>query len=247
MVYEKNIGYNVRRGGDNPMDNYSKIISNNIMKYRKINGYTQDALAEKLGVTFQAVSKWENEQSCPDILLLPRLAEVLKISIDELFGKEAVKAKSKTHNHLISDLPWPDDNVVRGVVFLGHKILDTCEDMSKFTFKLEGQALNVVSHCNIECNQIQSGAQAACNINCGGSISGGANAGCDINCGGALSGGANAGCDIKTHGISGDTSAGGDITVGHEIEGAVKCGGDLTCHTIKGDVICHGDIIYEKG
>lgn len=52
-------------------------------KQRKI-GLTQDQLAEKVGVSPQAVSKWENNFSCPDIGLLPSLADLFGISIDEL-------------------------------------------------------------------------------------------------------------------------------------------------------------------
>lgn len=50
---------------------------------------TQDQMAEKLGVTAQAISKWENDQSCPDIAMLPRLAELFGISTDELLGVES--------------------------------------------------------------------------------------------------------------------------------------------------------------
>ena len=48
-------------------------IGKRIMENRKRFGLTQDALAEQLGVTAQAVSKWENDQSCPDITTLPTL------------------------------------------------------------------------------------------------------------------------------------------------------------------------------
>ena len=49
----------------------------------------QDELAEKLGVSAQAVSKWENDQTCPDISLLPLLAKTLGVSVDELLsGKQ---------------------------------------------------------------------------------------------------------------------------------------------------------------
>ena len=46
---------------------------------------TQEELADKLGVSFQAVSKWENAQSAPDISLLPLLAETFRCTIDDLF------------------------------------------------------------------------------------------------------------------------------------------------------------------
>ena len=53
---------------------------------RKRLGLTQDKLAEALGVTAQAVSKWENDLSCPDITMLPKLAALFGITTDELLG-----------------------------------------------------------------------------------------------------------------------------------------------------------------
>ena len=61
-----------------------QTIGRRIAENRKRLGMTQDQLAEKLGVTAQAVSKWENAQSCPDITMLPRLAEIYGISTDAL-------------------------------------------------------------------------------------------------------------------------------------------------------------------
>jgi len=57
-----------------------------ITSKRKEKGLTQDALAEHMGVTKASVSKWETEQSYPDITLLPQLATFFNISIDELLG-----------------------------------------------------------------------------------------------------------------------------------------------------------------
>lgn len=62
----------------------NETIGNRISKHRKEKGLTQEELAEKLGVSSQAVSKWENDQSCPDISLLPILCSVFGISTDEL-------------------------------------------------------------------------------------------------------------------------------------------------------------------
>ena len=61
-------------------------LGKRIIENRKRLGLTQDRLAEQLGVTAQAVSKWENDQSCPDITMLPKLAEIFGISTDELLG-----------------------------------------------------------------------------------------------------------------------------------------------------------------
>ena len=68
--------------------NYPQVLSERILALRKEKGLTQEALAGQLGVSFQAVSKWENGQSCPDIALLPLLAEIFEVPIDGLFGKE---------------------------------------------------------------------------------------------------------------------------------------------------------------
>lgn len=61
-------------------------LSNNIQRLRKAKGLTQDNLAEKLGVSSQAVSKWENGISFPDISLLPKLADLFEVSMDDLFS-----------------------------------------------------------------------------------------------------------------------------------------------------------------
>jgi len=66
-----------------------EILAGNISRYRKEQGLTQEALGEKLGVSFQAVSKWETNQTVPDTALLPELARALNISIDKLFGYSA--------------------------------------------------------------------------------------------------------------------------------------------------------------
>lgn len=63
-----------------------QTLGKRIMHHRKRLGLTQDQLAEKCGVTAQAVSKWENDQSCPDINMLPRLAELFGTTTDALLG-----------------------------------------------------------------------------------------------------------------------------------------------------------------
>ena len=59
---------------------------------RKEKELTQEDLAQKLNVSAQAVSKWENDLTCPDISLLPELAQILSVSVDELLsGKQENK------------------------------------------------------------------------------------------------------------------------------------------------------------
>ncbi len=63
-------------------------LGKRIAVFRRQMSMTQDELAEKLGVSAQAVSKWENDLSCPDIMLLPRLAQYLNTSVDVLLSGE---------------------------------------------------------------------------------------------------------------------------------------------------------------
>ena len=64
-------------------------LGKRIGQYRRQRNMTQEELAQKLGVTAQAVSKWENDASCPDIALLPQLANLLGIRVDTLLTGEA--------------------------------------------------------------------------------------------------------------------------------------------------------------
>ncbi|MBQ8822053.1 MAG: helix-turn-helix transcriptional regulator [Lachnospiraceae bacterium] len=70
------------------MKNY---ISENIRKYRKIKGFTQEELALQLGVTAQAVSRWEAGVGMPDISLIVPIAQNLGVTTDTLFGMEDIE------------------------------------------------------------------------------------------------------------------------------------------------------------
>ena len=70
-----------------------QTMGKRIVQLRKEKGYTQEQLAELCGVSAQAVSKWENDVSCPDISILPQLADVLGVSTDELLGVKPIEPK----------------------------------------------------------------------------------------------------------------------------------------------------------
>lgn len=65
-------------------------IKTKIAFYRKAKNMTQEELAEKLGVSPQAVSKWENGIACPDIQLLVPLANIFEITTDELLSNDKI-------------------------------------------------------------------------------------------------------------------------------------------------------------
>lgn len=61
-------------------------IAENIRSLRKQNSFTQEQLAEALGVTVSAVYKWESSQSIPEVKMLMELADLFEISVDTLLG-----------------------------------------------------------------------------------------------------------------------------------------------------------------
>lgn len=63
-------------------------VGKKIAELRKANNMTQFDFADKLGISFQAVSNWERGNSMPDISKLPEIAELFNVSIDEILGKE---------------------------------------------------------------------------------------------------------------------------------------------------------------
>ena len=84
-------------------------ISENIRKYRKLKGFTQEELAQELGVTSQAVSRWEAGAGMPDISLIVPIAQNLGVTTDALFGMEDIVYdqlaidKVKAHLKSLSD------------------------------------------------------------------------------------------------------------------------------------------------
>ena len=67
-------------------------IGENIRKHRRDMNLSQEVLAERLGVSFQAVSKWENESALPDILIMPKLADY--------FGREGTDEREMIQSQI---------------------------------------------------------------------------------------------------------------------------------------------------
>ncbi len=75
-------------------------IGKKIVSLRKQNNMTQMELADKMGISFQAVSNWERGNSMPDISKLPELAEIFEVSLDELLGEKSSLVEAAVENSL---------------------------------------------------------------------------------------------------------------------------------------------------
>lgn len=198
--------------------------------YRKACGLTQESLANQLGISNQAVSKWESDQCCPDIQLLPKLAEIFNISIDQLFGRE-IPAPPVIH-----ELPWEDDNQFRAVLYQGRKLQRNklfnrhSAEKAQIEFHYSGPAVNVNSDFSVTCT------------NC--TIEGSITAGDGVVCQDVF-GSVSAGDGIECRDIYGSATAGDSIRCG-TIGGNVTAGDSIHCTEIGGKAEAGDRIIYTK-
>ena len=125
-----------------------------ISQLRRENGMTQETLAQRLGISNQAVSKWESDQCCPDIMQLPQLADLFGITLDALFGRTQAE---KTALCAVASLPWEDDNSLRAVCFLGRRLLEAQElphhsqALEKVQLNFQGTVEDVKSAFSVYC------------------------------------------------------------------------------------------------
>ena len=158
-------------------------IGENIRALRQQKQLTQEQVAAKLKVSYQAVSKWENSTNTPDIALLPEIARLFGVTIDALFADHS--------EDYVRAIPWvKDDDVIRIVQLRGRQILAVtprispdappieiafprnCNDRTQY-FKVEvyghiiaDSSINgdVVCHQSIHTNQINGDVKAVGNI-----------------------------------------------------------------------------------
>ena len=79
-------------------------LGSRINEYRRQRNITQEQLAEAMGVTSQAVSKWENDISCPDISIMPQLADFFSVSLDKLVRGEEPTRPQVLHGSARKDI-----------------------------------------------------------------------------------------------------------------------------------------------
>ena len=133
-----------------------KTIGKKLYELRKQSGFTQDYVAEKLGVSAQAVSKWENDIACPDIMTLPNIAELYEITIDELFKNEDIQSNVKyektekvNENELVLrvyvDTAQGDDIKVNLPYLLVKELINVGKDISSVFTGIDLTAVNFES------------------------------------------------------------------------------------------------------
>ena len=87
-------------------------LGNNIKFYRTQKKMTQEELAELLGTTSKSISRWEQSLTYPDITLLPFIANIFEVTVDELLGVESIKQDEYVNDcsHLDTDFDVVPNN-----------------------------------------------------------------------------------------------------------------------------------------
>lgn len=232
---------------------------------RRDKGLTQEALANILGVSNQAVSKWEGDICCPDIALLPQLVDALEMTLDELFGRESKAASAPVNDQVLpvaAELPWEDDDSIHAVLFQGHRLLlpregslfrhDKYDEIRKTVeLHFSGSAQDIYSDFSIVCTDTTIGGnvKAGDGITCGdiggnvqagdnvtcGNVGGGVQAGDSVNCSGDVQGSVRAGDNVTCGSVGGDVQASDSVRCG-DVQGSVRAGDSVHCSTVVGDV-----------
>ncbi|MBQ7338228.1 MAG: helix-turn-helix transcriptional regulator [Clostridia bacterium] len=223
--------------------NIQENVSNNLKKYRKEMGLSQEALAERLGLSSQAVSKWECMQSIPDIDAIVALSELFGITIDKLLldrDPEVIYREAEGASARVSVFDkLPDDGVLRVLQFKGKRLLqqDEMDPEVYIPLRIDHTAQNVINVI-IDGNAHFEG-EVCGNISCGNIVG-------VLRCEGNISGG-NIGeiraCegDISCGNVGHIDSCEGDISCGN-VETVEMCEGDMDCRDVQSINVCEGDI-----
>lgn len=235
-----------------------EIIMHEVIRgLRKQKGISQEALAEAMGVTVQAVSKWECNTSYPDITLLPALAGFFSVEIGELFFGEG--SKKSVENAILAELP--DDAVLRVVQCRGKTLLTQNKFDPKIciplqitqqenTISLEVQIWgsadiagditgNVQAGDTVNCGNVAGAVTAGDSVSCG-DVAGGVAAGDCVSCGN-VEGAVAAGDGVSCGNVAGAVTAGDGVTCGN-VGGSVSAGNNVTCGNVEGSVEAEGDV-----
>lgn len=193
-------------------------MGNTILQLRKGLGLTQEQLADQCGVTYQAVSKWENGNAYPDITLIPHLAQVLQCSLQTLFGLPEAHEKGGEREVTVEKevdtvIPWEDDGKLRFVYFDGRHLVDSfLADRQKGFFnreiivEIQGPAKEIICHSSITCDEVFGNIQAGSYVECD-NVNGNVIANAYVECDQVI-GNVTAGAYVECDNVQGDVIAG---------------------------------------
>lgn len=119
-----------------------KTVGERIAALRKERGITQEGLAGIIGISSQAISKWENNVTMPDIMLLPIIADTLGVTIDELFG---IKHKVQEKPVNIEETPMAVYDEILKTMWKSEEFGDTAERVKAQLVRDPGQHSGFVS------------------------------------------------------------------------------------------------------
>ena len=187
-------------------------IGSNIKALRISAGLTQEQLAGSLGVSFQAVSKWETSANTPDIQLLPQIAKLFCVSIDALFADDIGDYQADAE--LIKD-----DDVFRVVQFRGRRMVRVQRVLSKDCPPIE---IAFPRNCNNETQYFK--VEVYGNVIADGSING------DVVCHG----------NVQCSELNGELRCDGDVRAGAiNSSSNIKCRDILECYKLTcADIEC---------
>lgn len=111
----------------------NKSIGEIISSLRKEKGMTQNDLAEKMNVTDKAVSKWERNLSCPDVNSIPKLAEILNVSVDELLNAQKRNEQDNNKVDEVTNIALIGVGLAMGICVIVTSILKQIDTSSAFT------------------------------------------------------------------------------------------------------------------
>ena len=243
-------------------------ISNNIKKYRKELCLSQEALAERLGVTSQAVSKWECMLSIPDIDSIIALSELFGITIDKLLlDKDSDSGRQESAFEETYDGEGqhfdrrdilgryyfdalPDDKDLRVLQFVGRRLIRENDYKRDVIIPLaidersigDGKTVNVhiVGNAHIE-GDIGGNVTAGDAIACG-NVGMSVQAGDGVNCGN-VGMSVTAGDGVNCGNVGASVTAGDNVTCG-DVHTITNCGGDIHCQKLEGEIKHCDGVVY---
>lgn len=128
---------------ENTMLNLGLKLGENLKKFRLQRELTQEQLADVLGVSAQAVSRWENGTTYPDITLLPTIASYFEITLDELMGMENWRSEEQL-KELLGQL---EENGSKGLIYENILLLRDAVKTYPTNYELQFRLVNQLAFC----------------------------------------------------------------------------------------------------